>query len=165
MSEKFPTNSGEVYDEEGRIKDREIAREMAEAEDPFHKKTLGVFPPSKRKLEKGELAAEDKLESILKENIDNAKADTEIDALLPRFQRMREAEWQRLPGYARFREQRWRELDEYIKDREGYRNRQVLLGYLIREIEMHEKGIKKDLEKRAIDDFMNSKPGDKEKGH
>lgn len=42
----------------GRVPDPELAQEMAEAEAPYHEKTLGVFPPSEKKIAKGERAAE-----------------------------------------------------------------------------------------------------------
>lgn len=50
-----------IKGEFGRIKDPETAHQMAKAENKYHKKTLGVIPPSKKKLEKGEKAAEDVL--------------------------------------------------------------------------------------------------------
>lgn len=66
--EKFPQNLEEdgvkeydsrsdTQDESGRITSPERAREMAEIEDPHHEKTLGIFPPSKDKISKGEEAA------------------------------------------------------------------------------------------------------------
>jgi len=65
--------------EEGRINDPEIAEEMAKTEDSFHKKTLGVFPASKKKILEGEKAAEKlgielflkKEEERLREKIEN----------------------------------------------------------------------------------------------
>ena len=57
MKEKLP-----IYDDEGRVKDPKVARKMAEAEAPYHEKTLGIFSPSKWKIRKGEAAAEEALE-------------------------------------------------------------------------------------------------------
>ena len=57
MKEKLP-----IYDDEGRVKDPNVARKMAEAEAPYHEKTLGIFSPSKWKIRKGEAAAEEALE-------------------------------------------------------------------------------------------------------
>jgi hypothetical protein len=51
------------YNEQRKVEDPDVARKMAEAEDPYHKKTLGVFNPSKRKLEKGEKAGEEAVEA------------------------------------------------------------------------------------------------------
>ena len=165
MSEQFPKSKDEVYDEEGRVKDPGIANEMAHAENPFYKKILGVFQPSKKTLEKGERLAEEQLESILQENIDNERADAEIEALLPRFQKIRELISKNFPGYARYREQRWNTLYEHIENKNKIKNRQVLLGYLIREIEMHEEWLKRDLNNRTINEFVNSELDEKEKGH
>jgi hypothetical protein len=41
-----------------RVADPKLAQEMVEIEAPYHEKTLGIFPPSKRKIAKGERAAE-----------------------------------------------------------------------------------------------------------
>ena len=57
MKEKLP-----IYDDEGRVKDPNVAQKMAEAEAPYHEKTLGIFLPSKWKIRKGEAAAEEALE-------------------------------------------------------------------------------------------------------
>jgi hypothetical protein len=40
------------------VTDPKLAQEMAEIEAPYHEKTLGIFPPSRRKIAKGERAAE-----------------------------------------------------------------------------------------------------------
>ncbi|HEY4495147.1 MAG TPA: hypothetical protein VJC01_01710 [Candidatus Paceibacterota bacterium] len=42
----------------GRIKDPKIAHEMADIMDPYYKKTLGLFPASKKKMAEGERIAE-----------------------------------------------------------------------------------------------------------
>jgi hypothetical protein len=42
----------------GRVSDPKLAQEMAEIENYYHKKTLGVFPPSEGKIAKGRQAAE-----------------------------------------------------------------------------------------------------------
>ncbi len=165
MSEKFPTDKQEAYDESGHVKDVDVAHEMAKAEDPFHKKTLGIFSPSQEKIRKGEQEAEERLESLLQENINNERADIEIAALLPRFQKMREVVLEGSPGYARFRQQKWDKIDLYVKDKDRFKSRQVILGILVREIEMHEDGLKRDLERRTTDEFMRSRLGDKEIGH
>lgn len=42
----------------GRVPDPKLAQEMAEVEAPYHKKTLGIIPPSEKKITQGEQAAE-----------------------------------------------------------------------------------------------------------
>lgn len=47
-----------IYDKERRVEDPGIAREMAEAEAPYHEKTLGFLQPSGKKLAEGDKVAE-----------------------------------------------------------------------------------------------------------
>lgn len=54
--EKF--NKFNVYDKEGRMKDPEIAREMAGAEEPYHENKFGVLKPSREDIAMGEKVAE-----------------------------------------------------------------------------------------------------------
>lgn len=51
-------NKPPIYDAEGKVIDIEIAREGAEAENKYHKKTLGIFGPSAKKIRRGEINAE-----------------------------------------------------------------------------------------------------------
>ena len=51
-----------IYDEKGRVKNPDIAQKMAGVEDSYHKKILGVFKPSKGKIERGERDAEGQIE-------------------------------------------------------------------------------------------------------
>ena len=51
-----------LYDKGGRIIDPEIAREAAEIEKKYHKRTLGLFRPSAEKIRKGERKAEQAIE-------------------------------------------------------------------------------------------------------
>jgi hypothetical protein len=53
MSEKF-----RLYNEQGQVENPDVARAMANAENSSHEKTLGMFPPSKKKLAEGEKLAE-----------------------------------------------------------------------------------------------------------
>ena len=55
---EIPTDSEEKEENIGRVPDPKLAQEMAEVEAPYHKKTLGMFPPSEKKIAKGERAAE-----------------------------------------------------------------------------------------------------------
>lgn len=58
MAREIPSNSKEMdmKDSEGRIKDPELARDMAEAEDPYRskKRFFGILGPSKENLESAE---------------------------------------------------------------------------------------------------------------
>lgn len=46
-----------IYDGKGRVIDSDIAQEGAEAENKYHKKTLGFFRPSKEKIKQGNFIA------------------------------------------------------------------------------------------------------------
>ncbi len=47
-----------LYNEQGQVEDPEVARKMANAEDPYHEKMLGIFPASKKKIAEGEKFSE-----------------------------------------------------------------------------------------------------------
>lgn len=60
---------GDITDDEtlnkGRVSNLEVARKMAKIENPYHEKTLGIIPPSERKIKKGEqLAEEERLDGL-----------------------------------------------------------------------------------------------------
>lgn len=57
MNEKPPIYV-EDGEDKGRVEDPQIAKKMAETEDPYHKKILGVIPPWKKEIAEGEEAAE-----------------------------------------------------------------------------------------------------------
>src|SRR3989338_950680 len=113
--EKFPTSMEEAHDEEGRIKNAEVAREMAEAEDPSHKKKFfGMVNPSQEQLQEGEKAALETLNSILQENLSNELADAEIQKILPRFKKMQEESWQESRWFSSRRQLFWDSLSGRI---------------------------------------------------
>lgn len=51
-----------IYDNEGQIINPDLARKAAEVEDKYHKKSLGIFKPSKEKLTEGMDQAERAIE-------------------------------------------------------------------------------------------------------
>lgn len=51
-----------IYDNEGRVINPDLARKAAEVEDKYHKKSLGIFKPSKYKLTEGMDQAERTIE-------------------------------------------------------------------------------------------------------
>jgi len=57
MSEKPP-----IYKDEGMVADQNLAHDAALMENESHKKTLGIFPPSRKKLMAGERRGEMKIE-------------------------------------------------------------------------------------------------------
>jgi hypothetical protein len=59
----MPEKPTGMYNEDGLVESKNIAREMAEVEKPYHEKTLGIFPASKRKISAGEKIAEEKIET------------------------------------------------------------------------------------------------------
>jgi len=67
----------ELYDVRGRVKDKDIAHEMAKVEDPYHNKRLGgLLKPSAAQMRKGERAAEAKgKELIEKKNAPEMRAE------------------------------------------------------------------------------------------
>lgn len=60
-----------LYNEEGQVNDPEIAREMANVEDPYHKKRFGFLNPSQDKLKEGEMEAEKIGDHLQEEKIRN----------------------------------------------------------------------------------------------
>ena len=59
-----------IYDTEGKVKDPEIAREMANVEKPYREqKRVGIFGPSQETVRKGERSAEDLAEQLWKEKL------------------------------------------------------------------------------------------------
>ena len=50
-----------VYDEEGKIKDVDVAHDMAKLADPLYKKKWGFFSPSEKKIEEGMKSVENKI--------------------------------------------------------------------------------------------------------
>ena len=138
MSEKFPKATPEAYDDEGRIKDPEIARRMANIEAPFREKKLGFFSPSRKKIEEGTLRAEDELDKIIRENVDNDAADATITALLPQFREMCVAVSESMPDYAHFRLNKWQKIEGWIEDKKNFTNRPAILSQLLDEIAMHQ---------------------------
>lgn len=142
--EKFPTSMEGAHDEEGRIKDPEVAKMMAEAEDPSHKKKFfGLVNPSQEQLQEGENAALETLNFILQKNISNEIADAEIQKLLPRFEKMQEDNWKQSRWYSQRRQPFWDNLSARINNPDYY-NRASILDSLIREIESNE-----EIEKKA----------------
>lgn len=68
-----------IYDEAGRVKDPDVAHKMAEVEDKYHKKTLGI-PATKWDIRRGEQKAEEVVEKG--EEIDEEQLPTEVKDLL-----------------------------------------------------------------------------------
>ncbi|MFA5133398.1 MAG: hypothetical protein WC459_01140 [Patescibacteria group bacterium] len=67
----------ELFDIRGRVKDAEVAREMANIEDPYHKKRLGgLIKPGEKKIKQGEDAALKKGKDLIdKKNFLEAKKE------------------------------------------------------------------------------------------
>lgn len=132
MSEKLPTSKEEVYDEQGRVKDPEIAREMAKVEDPYHKKILGVIPTTQKRIEKGEKDAEGLLDEILKMNRDEEWCKDELDKRLQMLEGYRD-HFDRFPAYV---QKNWQEVLQIVgRDDLETRWKLVFVNMLCRDVE------------------------------
>lgn len=82
-----------LYNERGQVEDPEVAKEMAETENPYHKKILGIFSASKKKVAEGEKKGEDAGKSIVDlKNNDLQKKEKEKETQELQEQARREME-------------------------------------------------------------------------
>lgn len=90
-----------LYNERGQVEDLEIAKEMAEAENPYHKKILGIFSASKKKIAEGEKKGEDVGESIVdskNNDLQKKEKEKEIQEMQEQARRGLEKMNREIPG-------------------------------------------------------------------
>ena len=81
--EKWFDENPQIHDDHGRVKDENVAREMADTEDPFHKKRLGgLMSASKDKIAEGETKATERGAELIEQKREQARLANKAEEIL-----------------------------------------------------------------------------------